>query len=152
MENSWYVQFPESPTLSLCVQLWITLGVFNSFHPSSPKVPRGCSIVFLIKIKQTESSPGSFRSGLRGTSSECSAAGIIPVEQLLAPHTLADQRMTFCCSGSLGSHRGVTGKGRGWAAMPFLWQVFMLLEGQWTMCSVLKLTLKAVFFYLQSSV
>lgn len=94
-----------------------------------------------MKIKQIESSPRSFKSGFRGTSSECSAAGIIPVEQLLAPHTLADQRMTFCCSGSLGSHRGVTGGGREGAAMPFLWQVFMLLEGQWTMRSVSTLTL-----------
>lgn len=93
-----------------------------------------------MKIKQIESSPGSFKPGFRGTSSECSAAGIIPVEQLLAPHTLAAQRMTFCCSGSLGSHRGVTGGGRG-AAMPFLWQVFMLPEGQWTMRSVSELTL-----------
>lgn len=87
------------------------LRVISSFKS---KVPRGCNVVLLVKIKQITSSPRLVKSRFGGTSSEWSAAGIILNITSCWTRTrwlINWLQMTFCCSGSLGSHWGVTSGG-----------------------------------------
>lgn len=92
------------------------LIVISSFKS---KVPRGCNIVLLVKIKQITSSPRLVESTFGGTSSEWSTAGIIRNISSCWTRTrwlINWPQMTFCCSGSLGSYWGVTWGG-GWGGV-----------------------------------